>query len=184
MVLYYVATATYILCLSLLFLVFIWGRLWGGIVAFLAAMLTLGSLATVLDQLDAAWHYLVYEFWWPMGFMPSVHARPLTLLGVFGLLWLGWYVVLRRRCRKLCKTGAGDPITRWLIIASLVCVAGSAAGLLHIVLLLRGTGARFLYCWYGAHTGLVLGGSVLLWSAGVRMKIVAINSTRISRSVG
>ena len=42
MVLYYVATATYILCLSLLFLVFIWGKLWGGVVAFLAAMLTLG----------------------------------------------------------------------------------------------------------------------------------------------
>lgn len=135
----------------------------------MAAILSLGLVATVAD-LAGLWWEFAYLWFWPSGFIPSVGADMIKLSLLFALCWAAWIVVLQRARRA--DAHDVSRITRYLIAGATaeLILAGIAMARLPAEVYDKRAWLVFpAYHWFGAYTGIVLGFYVLLCAIGVQM---------------
>jgi len=129
--------------------------------AFMAMILSLAALATALEVPDA-WTWVYDELW------PNWTLLWLIMLAV----WAAWGVVL------WCYSRHRDEWT-WLSRVTRALLAGSVAETMvatavHAFVYDRDD----CYCARGSYTGMVLGGSVLLWALGPAVVLLYLRERR------
>ncbi len=130
------------------------------VAALMAALLSVGFLAT-LAELIGVWDKLIRAY--NHGTQNGMTFRSWPLLLVLAALWALWAVIFFLYWRADSRGTQLERTLRVLFAGSILELLVSAP--VH-VMILRSKSKGECYCETGSYTGLVLGGTVLLWTFG------------------
>jgi len=129
--------------------------------SFMTMILSIAALATLMEVPDA-WSW-VFDNIWP---------NFASLWAVMAVSWAAWGVLLWRYSRSLDEWTWLSRITRGLLAGSVA--ESMVAALVHAAVYQRDD----CYCSRGSYSGMVLGGSVLLWAFGPALVLLYLRERR------